>query len=115
MDIEHVIFSVGQKDALDAYQQAFQLGTLAAHAVYFGDHLSATVFTSDTPQRLSMSQRAAIEAAVVEAGQERYVEELDAVYASRIGPRLGRYFMAMAQRAHHVVRQPEYVPALITS
>lgn len=115
MDVEHVIFSLGQKEAVDAYQRALQLGSLAAHLVYFGDHMSATVFTSDTPVRLNAGHRTAIERAVTEAGRHRYVEELSPIYAARVNRRLGKYFMAMAQGALRPAKVPDYVPALITT
>lgn len=115
MDVEHVIFSVGQKEAMDAFQRTLELGSLAAHIVYFGDHMSATVFTSDTPRRLNASHRTAIEQAVIEAGSHRYIGLLEPVYASRVNRRLGRYLMDMAQGQFRQAKVLDYVPALITS
>lgn len=115
MDVEHVIFSVGQKEALDAYEGTLKLGALAAHIVYFGDHLSATVFTADTPKRLHASHRTVIEQAVVEAGRQRYVGDLEPMYAARVNRRLGKYLLGMARMNVRPARVPDYVPALITS
>lgn len=115
MDVEHVIFSLGQKEAAPAFEQTLHLGSLAAHIVFFGDHMSATVFTSDTPRRLNSSHRTAIERAVTEAGRNRYLEELSPVYAARVNRRLGRYFMHIAHAQVRPAKVPDYVPALITT
>lgn len=115
MDIEHVVFSVGQAGALEAYERVASLKSWAAHLVVFGDHMPATVFTSDTPSRLTAHHRGVIEQAVVEAGKQRYIGQLEPVYASRVSRRLGRYFMTMAQGVTQATKQPAYAPALITT
>ena len=115
MDVERVIFSVGQKGAVDAYERAFGLRLWAAHVVFFGDHLPATVFTSDTPKRLAKGHKAVIEQAVTAAASGRYVDELEPTYGSRVNRQLGAYFMNMAREAFRGAVPQLAAPAFIST
>jgi hypothetical protein len=115
MDIEQVLFSAGQKDALGAFERVLQLARWAAHTVFIGDHLSATVVTSDTPRRIAASHRLAIEGAVVLAGRSRYVDVLEPKYGGRMSPRVVGYFIDMAREASALPRASDYAPITAAS